>query len=73
MNNWIEFTIVAGLCFCFWYLGLGMGYERGEKKQIEVAEEYRRKYRHELDRYDAMLERYMKLRDTLAKVVDNHE
>lgn len=72
MSHWIEFLIVVGLCFFFWYLGLGMGYECGEKKQIEVADEYRRKYRHELDRYDALLERYMKLRDTFAKVVDKN-
>ena len=71
--SWMMYIVVVLLIASFWYLGLGMGYERGEKKQKAVAEEYRTKYHWAVDRYDDLLNRYMQLKETLAKVVDGNE
>lgn len=87
--------LIAG---ALWYLGYGMGYERGERRQKDIADEYRNKYCEAIDarerlrnmqeatvqayqskctwavdRYDDLLDRYMQLKETLAKVVDENE
>ena len=96
--SWMMYIVVVLLIAAFWYLGLGMGCERGERrqkavadeyrekywgavdayqriadKQNNIADEYRTKYHWAVDRYDDLLNRYMQLKETLAKVVDGNE
>lgn len=71
--NWIFVVICLLIAGALWYLGYGMGYERGLKKSEREAGEYQSKYMWAVDRYDDLLDRYMRLKETLAKVVDKNE